>query len=220
MEITGVGILVMDGDGTLALDGIIGTETTGTEIIGVGIVGMVTTGDGITGMVTIGDTQITTTTESIPTTQAEEVLPIPPIQVVIEITVPEIQKITLETRVIQLVEELIQITEEIRILISEEVLQTDSIEQVQHSQEIKTIPTARLAEGQIRIAHATKTTLHQDHIHQVQETTIIPDHTVLAQIVQEILVVAVDHPVVEVEAAEDNNLSKLSNFDVKLKPTN
>lgn len=220
MEITGVGILVMDGDGTLALDGIIGMETTGTEIIGVGIVGMVTTGDGITGMVIIGDTQITTTTESIPTTQAEEVLPIPPIQVVIEITVPEIQQITLETRVIQLVEELIQITEEIRILISEEVIQTDSIEQVQHSQEIKTILTARLAEGQIRIAPAAKTTLHQDHIRQVQETTIIPDHTVLAQIVQEILVVAVDHPVVAVEAAEDNNLSKLSNFDVKLKPTN
>lgn len=133
MEVTGVGILVMDGDGTLALDGIIGTETTGTEIIGVGIVGMVTTGDGITGMVTIGDTQITTTTESIPIMQAEEVLPIPPIQVVIEITVPEIQQITLEIRVIQLVEELIQITEEIRILISEEVIQTDSIEQVQHS---------------------------------------------------------------------------------------
>lgn len=220
MEITGVGILVMDGDGTLALDGIIGTETTGTEIIGVGIVGMVTTGDGITGMVTIGDTQITTTTESIPTTQAEEVLPIPPIQVVIEITVPEIQQITLETRVIQLVEELIQITEEIRILISEEVLQTDSIEQVQHSQEIKTIPTVHLAEDQIQVAHVVKTTLLQDHILQVQETITIPDHTVLAQIVQEILVVAVDHPVVEVEAAEDNNLSKLSNFDVKLKPTN
>jgi hypothetical protein len=195
MEITGVGILVMDGDGTLVLDGIIGTETIGTEIIGVGIVGMETT----------GDTQITTTTESIPTTQAEEVLPIPPIQVVIEITVPEVQQITLETKVIQLVEELIQITEEIRILISEEVLQTDSIELVQHFQEIKTIPTVHLAEDQIQVAHVVKTTLLQDHILQVQETITIPDHTLLAQIVREILVVAVDHLAVAEEVAEDNN---------------
>jgi hypothetical protein len=204
MEITGVGILVMDGDGTLVLDGIIGTETIGTEIIGVGIVGMETTGAGITGMVIIGDIQITTTIEPIPITQAEEVLLIPPIQVAIEITVPEVQQITLETRAIPLVAELIQITEEIRILISEEVLQTDSIELVQHFQEIKTIPTVHLAEDQIQVAHVVKTTLLQDHILQVQETITIPDHTLLAQIVREILVV-VDHLVVAEEVAEDNN---------------
>ena len=205
MEITGVGILVMDGDGTLVLDGIIGTETIGTEIIGVGIVGMETTGAGITGMVIIGDIQITTTIELIPITQAEEVLLILPIQVAIEITVPEVQQITLETRAIPLVAELIQITEEIRILISEEVLQTDSIEQVQHFQEIKTIPTVHLAEDQIQVAHVVKTTLLQDHILQVQETITIPDHTLLAQIVREILVVAVDHLAVAEEVAEDNN---------------
>ena len=205
MEITGVGILVMDGDGTLVLDGIIGTETIGTEIIGVGIVGMETTGAGITGMVIIGDIQITTTIELIPTTQAEEVLLILPIQVAIEITVPEVQQITLETRAIPLVAELIQITEEIRILISEEVLQTDSIELVQHFQEIKTIPTVHLAEDQIQVAHVAKTTLLQDHILQVQETITIPDHTLLAQIVREILVAAVDHLAVAEEVAEDNN---------------
>lgn len=210
MEITGVGILVMDGDGTLVLDGIIGTETIGTEtigteIIGVGIVGMETTGAGITGMVIIGDIQITTTIEPIPITQAEEVLLILPIQVAIEITVPEVQQITLETRAIPLVAELIQITEEIRILISEEVLQTDSIELVQHFQEIKTIPTVHLAEDQIQVAHVVKTTLLQDHILQVQETITIPDHTLLAQIVREILVVAVDHLAVAEEVAEDNN---------------
>lgn len=205
MEITGVGILVMDGDGTLVLDGIIGTETIGTEIIGVGIVGMETTGAGITGMVIIGDIQITTTIEPIPITQAEEVLLIPPIQVAIEITVPEVQQITLETRAIPLVAELIQITEEIRILISEEVLQTDSIELVQHFQEIKTIPTVHLAEDQIQVAHVVKTTLLQDHILQVQETITIPDHTLLAQIVREILVAAVDHLAVAEEVAEDNN---------------
>jgi hypothetical protein len=205
MEITGVGILVMDGDGTLVLDGIIGTETIGTEIIGVGIVGMETTGAGITGMVIIGDIQITTTIEPIPITQAEEVLLILPIQVAIEITVPEVQQITLETRAIPLVAELIQITEEIRILISEEVLQTDSIELVQHFQEIKTIPTVHLAEDQIQVAHVVKTTLLQDHILQVQETITIPDHTLLAQIVREILVVAVDHLEVAEEVAEDNN---------------
>ena len=205
MEITGVGILVMDGDGTLVLDGIIGTETIGTEIIGVGIVGMETTGAGITGMVIIGDIQITTTIELIPITQAEEVLLILPIQVAIEITVPEVQQITLETRAIPLVAELIQITEEIRILISEEVLQTDSIEQVQHFQEIKTIPTVHLAEDQIQVAHVAKTTLLQDHILQVQETITIPDHTLLAQIVREILVAAVDHLAVAEEVAEDNN---------------
>ena len=205
MEITGVGILVMDGDGTLVLDGIIGTETIGTEIIGVGIVGMETTGAGITGMVIIGDIQITTTIEPIPITQAEEVLLILPIQVAIEITVPEVQQITLETRAIPLVAELIQITEEIRILISEEVLQTDSIELVQHFQEIKTIPTVHLAEDQIQVAHVVKTTLLQDHILQVQETITIPDHTLLAQIVREILVAAVDHLAVAEEVAEDNN---------------
>ena len=205
MEITGVGILVMDGDGTLVLDGIIGTETIGTEIIGVGIVGMETTGAGITGMVIIGDIQITTTIELIPITQAEEVLLILPIQVAIEITVPEVQQITLETRAIPLVAELIQITEEIRILISEEVLQTDSIELVQHFQEIKTIPTVHLAEDQIQVAHVAKTTLLQDHILQVQETITIPDHTLLAQIVREILVAAVDHLAVAEEVAEDNN---------------
>jgi hypothetical protein len=206
MEITGVGILVMDGDGTLVLDGIIGTETIGTEIIGVGIVGMETTGAGITGMVIIGDIQITTTIEPIPITQAEEVLLILPIQVAIEITVPEVQQITLETRAIPLVAELIQITEEIRILISEEVLQTDSIELVQHFQEIKTIPTVHLAEDQIQVAHVVKTTLLQDHILQVQETITIPDHTLLAQIVREILVVVVvDHLAVAEEVAEDNN---------------
>jgi hypothetical protein len=205
MEITGVGILVMDGDGTLVLDGIIGTETIGTEIIGVGIVGMETTGAGITGMVIIGDIQITTTIEPIPITQAEEVLLILPIQVAIEITVPEVQQITLETRAIPLVAELIQITEEIRILISEEVLQTDSIELVQHFQEIKTIPTVHLAEDQIQVAHVVKTTLLQDHILQVQETMTIPDHTLLAQIVREILVAAVDHLAVAEEVAEDNN---------------
>ncbi len=205
MEITGVGILVMDGDGTLVLDGIIGTETIGTEIIGVGIVGMETTGAGITGMVIIGDIQITTITEPILITQAEEVLLILPIQVAIEITVPEVQQITLETRAIPLVAELIQITEEIRILISEEVLQTDSIELVQHFQEIKTIPTVHLAEDQIQVAHVAKTTLLQDHILQVQETITIPDHTLLAQIVREILVAAVDHLAVAEEVAEDNN---------------
>ncbi len=205
MEITGVGILVMDGDGTLVLDGIIGTETTGTEIIGVGIVGMETTGAGITGMVIIGDIQITTITEPILITQAEEVLLILPIQVAIEITVPEVQQITLETRAIPLVAELIQITEEIRILISEEVLQTDSIEQVQHFQEIKTIPTVHPAEDQIQVAHVVKTTLLQDHILQAQETITIPDHTHLAQIVREILVAAVDHLAVAEEVAEDNN---------------
>ncbi len=205
MEITGVGILVMDGDGTLVLDGIIGTETIGTEIIGVGIVGMETTGAGITGMVIIGDIQITTITEPIPITQAEEVLLILPIQVVIGITTPEVQQITLEIRAIPLVAELIQITEEIRILISEEVLQTDSIELVQHFQEIKTIPTVHLAEDQIQVAHVVKTTLLLDHILQVQETITIPDHTLLAQIVREILVVAVDHLAVAEEVAEDNN---------------
>lgn len=205
MEITGVGILVMDGDGTLVLDGIIGTETIGTEIIGVGIVGMETTGAGITGMVIIGDIQITTTIELIPIMQAEEVLLILPIQVAIEITVPEVQQITLETRAIPLVAELIQITEEIRILISEEVLQTDSIELVQHFQEIKTIPTVHLAEDQIQVAHVAKTTLLQDYILQVQETITIPDHTLLAQIVREILVAAVDHLAVAEEVAEDNN---------------
>ena len=54
-----------------------------------------------------------TTIELIPITQAEEVLLILPIQVAIEITVPEVQQITLETRAIPLVAELIQITEEI-----------------------------------------------------------------------------------------------------------
>ncbi len=156
-------------------------------------------------MVIIGDIQITTITEPIPTTQAEEVLLILPIQVAIEITVPEVQQITLETRAIPLVAELIQITEEIRILISEEVLQTDSIEQVQHFQEIKTIPTVHPAEDQIQVAHVVKTTLLQDHILQVQETITIPDHTLLAQIVPEILVVVVDHLAVAEEVAEDNN---------------
>jgi hypothetical protein len=200
MEITGVGILVMDGDGTLVLDGIIGTETIGTETIGTEIIGV-----GIVGMETTGDIQITTTIEPIPITQAEEVLLILPIQVAIEITVPEVQQITLETRAIPLVAELIQITEEIRILISEEVLQTDSIELVQHFQEIKTIPTVHLAEDQIQVAHVVKTTLLQDHILQVQETITIPDHTLLAQIVREILVAAVDHLAVAEEVAEDNN---------------
>jgi hypothetical protein len=117
MEITGDGMPAMDGDGTLVLDGIIGTETIGTEIIGVGIVGMETIGAGITGMAIIGGILITTITEPIPITQAEEVPPILLTQVVIEITAPEIQQITLETRAIPLAVETIQITEEIQILI-------------------------------------------------------------------------------------------------------
>jgi hypothetical protein len=208
MEITGVGIPVMEGDGTLVLAGIIGTETTGTEIIGVGIVGMEITGAGITGMAIMGDTQITTTIEPIPITQAEGALPIPPIQVVTEITIPEVQQITLETKAIPLIVELIQITEETLILISEEAQQTDSTEQVQHFQEIKdnikTIRIVHLAEDQIRIVPAARTTDRKDHILQVQEMTTIPDHTVLAQIVPEILAVAVDHLAVAEEAEEDN----------------
>jgi hypothetical protein len=197
MEITGDGILVMDGDGTLVLDGTVGTAT-----IGVGIIGTETIGAGITGMEIIGDTQITTTIEP----------PTPTTPAVIEITVPETQQIIQETKAIRLAEDLIiQITEGIPILISEEIPQTDSIEQVQHFQEIKdnheTILITIQAEDQTRIVPAAKTTLLPDHTLQVQETIIIPDHTVLVQIVldQTVLeILAVDHPVAE-EAAEDNN---------------
>jgi hypothetical protein len=207
MEITGDGILVMDGDGTLVLDGTVGTAT-----IGVGIIGTETIGAGITGMEIIGDTQITTTIELIPITQAEEAPPTPTTPAVIEITVLEIQQIIQETKAIRLAEDLIiQITEEIPILISEEILQTDSIEQVQHFQEIKdnheTILITIQAEDQTRIVPAAKTTLLPDLTLQVQETIIIPDHTVLVQIVpdQTVLeILVVDHPVAE-EVAEDNN---------------
>lgn len=214
MEITGVGILVMDGDGTLVSDGTVGTATIGVGIIGMETTGTETIGAGITGMEIIGDTQITTTIELIPITQAEEVPPTPTTPAVIEITAPEIQQIIQETKAIRLAEDLIiQITEEIPILISEEILQTDSIEQVQHFQEIKdnheTILTTIQAEDQTRIVPAAKTTLLPDHILQVQETITIPDHTVLVQIVPDQtapgILAAVDHPVAAEEAEEDNN---------------
>lgn len=214
MEITGDGILATDGDGTLVLDGTVGTETIGAGIAGTGTTGTETIGVGITGMEIIGGIQLTTTIEPIPITQAEEALPTLLIQVVIEITAVEIQQIIQEVKAIRLAEGIIiQITEETPILISEGIPQTDSIEQDQHFQEIKdnikTIRIVHLAEDQTRIAPAARTTDLKDHTLQVQETITIPDHTVLVQIVPDQtapgILAAVDHLAVAEEAAEDNN---------------
>ena len=184
------------------LDGIIGTETTG---------------DGTIGRVTTGDILIPIIMAVIPIIEAEEVLPTPPIQVQIEITTPEIQQATLETKAIPLTVETILMVEETQIPISEEILQTDSTETVQHFQEIKdnrkiTRITIQVEEEVVTLL-ATKATDRKDPILQVQQTTAIQDRIALAivdqavpedQVAAEILEVAVDHPEVVVEAVEDN----------------
>ena len=185
--------------------GIIGTATTGTVLIGAGTIGMETIGVGITGMEIIGVIPITTT-ERIQPIREEEARLIPLTLVVTEVITPEVPQITLETKAIVLAQETTQITEETPLLIQQEVLQTDSIEPVQHFREIKTI-IVHLPEDQTRIALATKTTDLKDPTLQVQETTTIPDPTALAQIILGIpaAAVVVDHPVVAEEAEEDNN---------------
>ena len=184
------------------LDGIIGTETTG---------------DGTIGRVTTGDILIPIIMAVIPIIEAEEVLPTPPIQVQIEITTPEIQQTTLETKAIPLTVETILMVEETQIPISEEILQTDSIGTVQPFQEIKdnrkiTRITIQVEEEVVTLL-ATKATDRKDPILQVQQTTAIQDRIALAivdqavpedQVAAEILEVAVDHPEVVVEAVEDN----------------
>lgn len=68
---------------------------------------METIGVGTIGRVTIGDILIPITMAVIPIIEAEEVLPTAPIPVRIEITTPEIQQITLETKAIPLTVETI-----------------------------------------------------------------------------------------------------------------
>jgi hypothetical protein len=183
------------------LDGIIGTETIG---------------DGTIGRVTTGDILIPIIMAVIPIIEAEEVLPTPPIRIRIEITTPEIQKTTLETKAIPLTVETILMVEETQIPISEEILQTDLIGTVQHFQEIKdNRKTTRITiqvEEEVVTLLATKATDRKDPILQVQQTIIIQDRTALAivdqavpedLVVAEILEVVEDHPEVAVEAVED-----------------
>jgi len=107
--------------------------------------------------------------------------------------------------------------EEIQILISDEILQTDSTGTVQHFQEIKdnhkTIPITIQVEEEVVTRRATKTTDQKDPILQVQQTTTIQDRIAQAIVDQavledlvaaEILAVAEDHPEVAEEAAEVN----------------
>lgn len=195
----GVGTADMAGGTILVLDGIIGV---GMVVLD-GITITETIGAGITGTGIIGDTLIITTTELTPIMLVEEALLTPLTQAAIEIIAPEVQQITLELRTVLLAVETIQITEEIRIQISEEILQMDSTEQVHHFQEIKIIRLLLQAEDRIQIVLATKIADRKDPILQAQETTIIPDHIALAQIVLEEEEDRLEEE--EEEVVEDNN---------------
>ena len=95
--------------------GTIGMETTGTEIIGTETTGVGTIGMETIGTEIIGDTLIITTIELIIIALAEEVLLIPPTQVAIEITTPEVQPITREIKAAPSTVETIQIITGIQI---------------------------------------------------------------------------------------------------------